>query len=272
MATDASTLLAAIEAQFLAASAGAKQVVETPGFRVHLWTTPDAFYRNVAVPIEPLTDWDAVIPLMAAAFKGHWRVPTLEYLEERWPALGPALERDGYALEARLTAMVCDADTAERASSTRTPAEVRHLSGRTTKPALRAYLTALHDAFEPRFAAKVGESDAARLKLALREGRTRIAIVEDEFGQAIAGANLIGVGGVQGVAGPVAELSGVWTAEAVRGRGLARALTGALLGRFFADGGGLVWLAADNERAAGLYAGLGFRPIGHQLRYSRRHT
>ena len=272
MATDAAALLAAIEAQFLAASAGAAQVVETPGFRVHLWTTPEAFYRNVAVPVGRSIDWAPAIPLMAAAFKGHWRVPTLEYLEERWPELGPALERDGFALEARLTAMACDADTVGRVSGVPAPLAVRHLSGRTPKPALRAYLTALHGAFEQRFPASVGESDAARLKRALRDGRTRITIVEDDLGRAIAGANLVGIGPVLGVSGPVAELSGVWTAEEARGQGLAQSATQALLERFFADGGGLVWLAADQARAAGLYAGLGFHPIGQQLRYSRRHA
>lgn len=272
MTTEAAAFLAAIEAQFLVASGGAEHVVETPGFRVHLWTTPDAFYRNVAVPIGRSADWAGAIPLMAAAFKGHWRVPTLEYLEERWPELRPALELDGFALEARLTAMVCDADTVGRASGVPVPQEARHLSGRTTKPALRAYLTALHGAFEQRFPAKVGESDAARLKLALREGRTRIAIVADDLGRAIAGANLIGVGPVAGVTGPVAELAGVWSAMKARGQGLARTATQALLERFFADGGGFVWLAADHARAVGLYAGLGFRPIGHQLRYSRQHA
>ena len=269
MKIEPSALLAAIEAQFVAACGGAEEIVETGGFRVHLWTTADAFYRNTAVPIERPPDWMPAIPAMAAAFKGHWRFPVLEYLEERWPDLGPALAQAGFACGARLTAMVCDADTAERASGVPSPLEARHLSGRTTKSALLAYLTALHGAFEQQFPAKVDESDAVRLKRALAEDRTRICSVVDELDRPIAGANLIGIDHVAGMARPVAELSGVWTQEAARGRGLARTVSAALLARFFADGGGFVWLAAENARVAGLYARLGFRPIGHQLRYSR---
>ena len=269
MRIEPSAFSAAIEAQFVAACGGAKQIVETAGFRVHLWTTADAFYRHTAVPIDRPADWMAAIGAMVAAFEGHWRHPVVEYLEERWPDLGPALAAAGFACEARLTAMVCDATTAEPSSAVPPPLEVRHFSGKTTKPALRTYLEALHDAFEERFAARVGDSDARRLKLALADDRTRICSVVDAVGRPLAGANLIGIDRVAGMAGPLAELAGVWTLEAARGGGLARAAAGALLERFFADGGAFVWVAAERELAAGLYSRLGFRPVGHQLRYSR---
>jgi ribosomal protein S18 acetylase RimI-like enzyme len=272
MATEPSELLAAIEAQFLGASGACQRIVETPGFRVHLWTAADAFYRNGAVPIVRPPDWEPAIAAMAAAFDVGWRRPALEYLEERWPDLGRALAAAGFAREARLTVMVSDG----RGAATRSAGEaalawgsVCHVAAATPEPALRAYLEALHRSFAQHGAAGVGDADVTSLARALADGRCQIAMIKDEAGSGVAGANLIGIGQVPGVRGPVAELSGVWAAEPARGRGLARTVSAALLARFFADGGGLVWLAAENARVAGLYARLGFRQVGHLLRYSR---
>ncbi len=268
MAIDAARLPAVIEAQFLAASAGADRVIETPQFRVHLWTTPDVFYRHVAVPTERPAAWQPAVAPMLGVFERHRCRPALEYLEERWPELGPALEGAGLAREVRSTAMVCDTIVPEAASAVPAPWRLRHLSGTTPKPVLGTCLAALHGAFEKLFSPGVSERDVLSLERAIALGRTLMAAVEDESGQPIAGASLIGIGRVRGFAAPVGELAGVWTAKAARGRGLARAVTAALLQRFLAQGGGLVWLAADDALAKGLYARLGFRPIGHHVRYS----
>lgn len=272
MRTEALRFLAAIEAQFLAASGSAQRIVETPSFRVHLWTAADAFYRNSAVPIARPPDWGPAIAAMAGAFGGGWRRPALEYLEERWPDLGRALAAAGFACEARLTVMASDGGRAAMRSAgdaARASGSVCHVAAATPEQALRAYLQALHEAFAQHGPAGVGDADVASLARALAEGRCRIGMINDDDGSAVAGATLIGIGHVPGVRGPVAELSGVWTAEPARGQGLARTVSSALLTRFFADGGGLVWLAAENARVARLYARLGFRSIGHQLRYSR---
>lgn len=267
--TTAARHLALSESQFLAASAEAQRIVETPGFRVHLWRTPDTFYRNVAVPTAPLPDWEPAIPAMAAVFREHRRQPMVEYAAERWPQLGPALERAGFAGEVPLIAMACDRSMVERASTVPSGLTLRPLDGSTPIPVLGTYLAALHGLFEARRPLAVGLDEIAPLQRALAAGRTQICMVQGADGRAIAGANLVGIAQVPGIAGPVAELAGVWIAEAARGRGLARLLVGVLLRRFFAGGRGLVWLAADDRLARGLYAGLGFRPIGRLLRYSR---
>ncbi len=272
MKTESDRFLAAIEAQFLAASGNAQRIVETPSFRVHLWTVADAFYRNGAVPVARPPDWGPAIAAMAAAFGGGWRRPALEYLEERWPDLGRALAAAGFVREARLTVMASDdGGPATHVAGEAAPSSgsFRLMAPATPEPALRAYLQSLHVAFAQDQAAGVGDADVASLARALAEGRCRIGIIADEAGRAVAGANLIGIGHVPGVSGPVAELSGVWTAAPARGRGFARTVSSALSARFFADGGGLVWLAAENARVTGLYARLGFREVGHQLRYSR---
>ena len=134
---------------------------------------------------------------------------------------------------------------------------------------LGTYLEALHGVFDEGRPIVVEIDEVARLRLALVRGHTQIDIAMDDSGRAIAGANLVGIGRVAGVAGPAAELAGVWTANNCRGRGVARRLVAGLLQRYFAAGGGFVWLAADDRLAAGLYTGLGFRPVGRLLRYSR---
>lgn len=276
MASDPDDVRAAIEAQFVEACAACGRIVESTGFRVHLWTTADAFYRDVAVPIDRPADWTGPITAMAASFEAAGRRPALEYLEERWPDLAPGLVDAGFVREQRLTAMVRDSGAALRSSGGGFARPgyrfwaLRHLDGSTPEPRLHRYLEALHEAFEPRRPVRVEAREVAGLRRALARGRMRICVVEDTDGAAIAGANLIGIDRVAGVPGPVAELSGVWTAAAMRGRGLGRAVASALLKRFFDEDCGLAWLAAENARATAFYARLGFRPIGHQLRYSRR--
>jgi ribosomal protein S18 acetylase RimI-like enzyme len=238
------------------------------GFRVHLWTTPDAFYRHVAVPTERPAAWQPAIGPMLAMFDLYRCRPALEFLEERWPALGPALERAGLDREARLTAMVCESVVPGPASASRAAWRLRYFSGTTPEPVLDTYLAALHRAFDQGFPAAARQRDMVSLQRAIVEGRALVAGVEDEGGQPIAGASLIGIGRDRGLSAPVGELAGVWTAEAMRGRGLARAVTAALLQRFVLQGGGLVWLAADDALAKRLYPRLGFRPIGHHVRYS----
>lgn len=274
---DATRQLAACEAQFLAASGWAERVVDTLGFRAHLWTMPDPFYRSVAVPIARQSDWAPAIAEMRAVFRALRRQPAVEFSAECWPRLGPALERAGFADGVRLTAMAHDGSTMARlppcppAPAPPCPAAPagRPLDGSTPLFVLGTYLEALHGIFDERRPIVVEIDEAARLRLALVRGRTQIDIVTDDSGRAIAGANLVGIGHVAGIAGPAAELAGVWTAQSVRGRGLARRLVAGLLQRFFAAGGGLVWLAADDRLAAGLYTRLGFRPVGRLMRYWR---
>jgi ribosomal protein S18 acetylase RimI-like enzyme len=64
------------------------------------------------------------------------------------------------------------------------------------------------------------------------------------------------------VAGGWAGLYGVWVDPEHRGRGLARALTGALAVRAVARGTRSVYLQTlhANEPAVGLYSSLGFSP------------
>ena len=55
------SLLARLEAQLHEALAEGSEINETSAFRLHVWRTPDPFYRNVAVPLLPQADWSRAI-------------------------------------------------------------------------------------------------------------------------------------------------------------------------------------------------------------------
>jgi ribosomal protein S18 acetylase RimI-like enzyme len=260
MTIDAATLLAAIETQLLTALARGATIVETRAFRIHLWPSPDPFYRNVALPVRQPADWQSAIAEMVAAFARAGRAARLEFLEQRWPELAAALVAAGLRQEPPQTVMVCTG----RPPSAPGPA-VTVLGKAAVAPGFAArYLEALHEAFEQPLESATLADEAARLERDVAAGACIVAAITDEDGRMVAGGSLIGAVPPESSARPVAELAGVWTAREWRRRGLASRATAALLDRFLAGGRSLVWLSAESERTAALYARLGFRPIDRQ--------
>ncbi|GAB2573951.1 hypothetical protein GCM10027168_03720 [Streptomyces capparidis] len=94
-----------------------------------------------------------------------------------------------------------------------------------------------------------GSVDALRERL--RSGRTVMYAAHGPQGP-------VAVGSHQQV-GDVSEVVGVGTLPAARREGLAAAVTSALAGDALARGAGLVFLSADGEAVARVYARLGFR-------------
>jgi ribosomal protein S18 acetylase RimI-like enzyme len=256
---------AAIESQFLDAVARGAEILETPAFRVHLWPRPGPFYRNVAVPTRRPVDWRPAIAAMQAAFAAAGRVPRLEYLDDRWPDLGPALDAAGLVETGRLRVMV----TSEPPAVAPDGPPVRFMDMVPSRSRLEAYLLAVQDAFEQLTDPQALAGEIAGLRAELAGGGCRIATIMAADGSFLAGASLIGIGQFGSGSGVrIAELAGVWTAVAQRGGGLATRVAAEIVDRFVAGGNALVWLAAETERAAALYARLGFQPIGWQRNYS----
>lgn len=248
---------AAIEAQLLDALAGSgAEPVEAGGFRVHLWHQPDPFYRNVAVPVARPADWPPAIRLMDGVFRAAGRPARLEFTEERWPDLALALGDAGFVRRQRMPVMILDRP------GTGAPASEVELLGPGTAPDLvAATLDALNAAFGQSMTESTRAAETRQMIQDLGSGRTRVAVVLMD-GDPVAGACLIGNG-------RAAELAGVWTAPGYRRCGLGTAACRALLDRFLTDGGRFAWLGAHGDAARALYARLGFRPVGHQLDYSR---
>lgn len=270
-ATDGAALLAAVEAQFLAAMATGARCVETEAFRVHLWPEPDPFYRNVAVPTCQPDDWAPAIAAMRQTFAAADRLPRLEFIEERWLDLAAALSEAGFVAASRMPVMI----TTNRPSSAlavdrSNDRQVIHFDGSTANDVLERYLEAAHAAFEQKLAPATRRREVVLLANDLAQGRCRICVIVNDAGDILAGAGLIGIAFLPIESGepvPIAELAAVWTATAHRGRGLAGVVATAVVDRFAASGG-VAWLGAKGERSAALYSRLGFREIGHQHNFS----
>ncbi len=274
-ATDSAALLAAVEAQFLAAMSTGARCVDTLAFRVHLWPEPDPFYRNVAVPTRQPAEWTPAIAAMRQAFAAVDRLPRLEFIEERWPDLAAALSDAGFVSASRMKVMVAtDRLGSTLAVDRSSDRQVIHLDGSTANDVLERYLEAAHAAFEQPLAPATRRREVVLLASELAQERCRISVIVNGAGDILAGAGLIGIALLPIKGGepvPIAELAAVWTAAAQRGRGLGSLVAAAVVDRFAASGG-VAWLGANGARSAALYGRLGFRAIGHQRNFSEPDT
>lgn len=251
-----SVLLRRLETQLLAALAEGSEIVETSAFRLHVWQTPDPFYRNVAVPVVAGADWRAAIEELRAVCARHDRRPRVEFFAELWLGLDRSLARAGFAVEARAPVLTTAAAPIAEPEPGRM---VQRLGPATPRPILQAWLeTAAGTFHEP--AAILAPGELERLQDGLATGSVRSAVVFED-GAPVSGASLSG-------RGPVAELLGVWTTPAHRRRGLASLVCRDLLAEFFATGGELVWLTASSAASRVLYERLGFERCGTHLDYA----
>jgi ribosomal protein S18 acetylase RimI-like enzyme len=258
-AAKAVPLLRRLAEQFAAAVAEGSDTHEIEGFRVHLWASPDPFYRNVAIPVDAACLEPASVAHMQDLFAAHARTPRLEFFAELWPGLAPVLESAGLTLDRKAQVMVRHADDEPSAP---VGGEAVLLDASEQRVPLQAFLAAAAAVFTETGPLSLDEVD--RLAAGLAQG-TIAAATSLQGREPVAGASLIRVGSV-------AELAGVWTLPDWRRRGLARACCRLLLERFFADGGEIAWLSAGDPGGEALYRQLDFRPCGTQLNYSRPPT
>ena len=221
-------------------------------FRAFFSASPEPFL-SLALPYEAVTNWDASIPALEAAFAARGRVPRLEIFRELYPALGPALERAGFTLDDTAPVMALSAED----FSPVTP-DPDYLPLRAERGMLETFLHAQNRAYG-------GLGDGAlgwlpHLSAGLRGGHIVGAALRQN-GELVAGATVL-------LGGDVGELAGVWTGASLRRRGLARRVCESLVSAFFGSGGTLCWLSAAPE-AVGLYRRLGFIEVGTQLNYSK---
>lgn len=247
-------LWARIEGQLRRGCSQGSRVVPTEAFDIFLWDSGALFYRNRALPVRSPRVWAPAIAEMVRRFEEVDRTPRLEFLAERWPELGPALEVAGFRREGDAPVMLLARPPAAMTSEV----ETRLLDG-TDERMLGAVLDGLERAFDLSIE-PFTEAERVQLGRELRAGTTQAAVAAYR-GQPVAGAQLVGVGAE-------AELAAVWTDPEWRRRGLAGAVCSALLRAFFQGGGELVWLSAPEPEAQALYRGLGFVPVATQLNYA----
>lgn len=214
---------------------------------------------NYAMPITEPDEPDGFLKALAPLrqlFADRQRRLRLEFTEELWPTLAHAVEQDGLEQVAREPLMICRAEAFQPAP----PSDVRItlLTPDADEAALTAFLRVRDDDLaetEP-----VGTEQVQRLREALRADNDwyALATLEGRFiGTGRCAASAIGWG----------EISAIVTQPDFRRRGVALAVTSALVQRYLDAGGTLAWLSAANPTAQRVYARLGFSIVGNLLNY-----
>ena len=210
---------------------------------------------SFAVPTVADADWIAAIAPLTDAFVARHRIPRIEHFAELQTDLAAVLERAGLDRLSHQQAMAADPGSLKRR---RLPADasVRFLDP--DQPEQIAELMALQQvAFGLPDGARNDSDWRAFLERAVDDGTVLAAM-------AVVGDQAVSCIGLQ-IGGSGAEVTGVATRPGWRRRGLASALCGIALDRFFAQGYDLAWLSAADPVAGAVYRRIGFRPVGTLL-------
>ena len=214
--------------------------------------------RNFAVPDDGAAPGAADISALVAFFRGHDRIPRLEFIEASAPAVTPALLAAGFTAEARTPVMACVP------GMTLTP---RRPAGVTVREAagdadLAAAVGVQHHAYaEP----SPGPQDIARIRAMTARGGVVTVAVDDQSGS-VAGTGLVDVPAPESGTG---ELAAVGVLTAFRRRGIASAVSAHLARTAHARGIKVVFLEAlpDEEE---IYRRTGFADVSAKAWLSLR--
>nr|WP_055502363.1 GNAT family N-acetyltransferase [Nonomuraea pusilla] len=226
-------------------------VVETGGFVAGFDPGTTSPYVNYATPLPGATPAASDVAALVAAFRERGLKPRLEFAPDAAPAVEPALREAGFTVEEVHEYLVCDAGTLARPASSGLLVETP-----STDDDYTAIDAALAEAFGGVFASS--PEGAARLRR-VQEGGGAVRFVRAPDGGCAGGASC------SAPAAGTAELAGVGTRPAFRGRGIAAAVTAALTEAMLAQGAATVWLEYGGEGSRRVYERVGFRPQGTRL-------
>ncbi|MBP8539809.1 GNAT family N-acetyltransferase [Streptomyces sp. MK37H] len=227
-------------------------LVEVGGFVAGFDPGTTSPYINYATPLPGARPTARDVMELIEAFRVRELKPRLEFAPDAAPEVEPALRGAGFGVEATHAYLVC---TPERLAVPRDTAAVP-VAVPATDEDYRAIDAALSEAFAGEFAAS--EEGAARLRRVQEDGGA-IRFVRAPDGGCAGGATC------SAPAVGTAELAGVGTRPAFRGRGIAAAVTAALTGTMFARGARSVWLEYSGEGSRRVYERVGFQPRGTRL-------
>jgi ribosomal protein S18 acetylase RimI-like enzyme len=193
----------------------------------------------------------AALPALREAFAVRGRVARVEYFAELAPELDAVLEADGWSRSERMPVMTCTPD-GHLSPPTPEGMTIERVGPGSTDALIAEYYEAQQLGFE----------DHEEITDALIE---RFRRAESYAVAGRLGGRLAGVANGTPIELGVVEVGGVATLPALRGRGIAGALTAASVSAAFAAGAELAWLTAADERAERIYARAGFSVAGTQL-------
>jgi ribosomal protein S18 acetylase RimI-like enzyme len=253
--SDVPSLIAAHMRAAAARKPGAKAGPFTVGLDEH----SDHPMRNFAVPDDGAAPSAADISALVAFFRGHDRIPRLEFIEASAPAVTPALLAAGFTVEARTPVM------ASVPGMTLTP---RQPVGVTVREAaddadLVAAVGVQHHAYsEP---SPPGPEDIARIRTVSARGGVVTVAIDNESGSVV-GTGLVDV---PSPGAGIGELAAVGVLTAFRRRGIASAVSAHLARTAHARGTTVVFLEAlpDEEE---IYRRVGFADVSSKAWLSLR--
>ncbi len=241
------------------AAALTHDMVELPPFVLFFSPNDDLRYYNYGAPIEPISQLAAeTVTSVRDTFAARRRLLRFEFIEEAAPGLAEALAAAGLIEEGRNPLLVCTRD------SFRPAAAVPGLTiGRLTPEAPRADLAAFISVQGQGFgeAERIEPTDAQIEDLRVRTGQGScyfLALLDDRP---------VAVGAYTAPLDGFTELVGIATLAECRRRGIAGALTAAMVQAAFRAGVEVAFLSAADERAGRVYERVGFRLYATALAY-----
>ena len=247
------SLIERIQSQLRASAAATFDAFAIPPFTCY--TNPDDSDPgyNYAIPDEPiLADPGQPLDDLASFYRSRGCVPRFEFLETYAPSLVSVLLARGYRLEMRSYLMTCTPTDGLRPSSI-PGGRVRALSAASPLSDFQAMMTVQSRSF--------GAADAPETTTEQAE-QFRRRFAASTFFVAELDGQIVSAGGFTPPATGAAEVVGIATLPAYRGRGMAGLLTSEIAASAFSQGVDLLFLTAGDEAAGRVYGRVGFRPAG----------
>ncbi|MGW5349059.1 GNAT family N-acetyltransferase [Streptomyces sp. NPDC004031] len=224
---------------------------EVGGFVAGFDPGTDSPAVNYATPLPGAEPSAHDVAALVAAFRERGLLPRLEFAPEAAPAVAPALRAAGFRTEAVHDYLVCTPATLTAPAA----------SVRVETPCAEADFAALDAALGEAFGGPpVSSAEGVERLRRIQESGGAVRFVRLPDGTGCAGG-----GSCSAPAVGTAELAGLGTRPAHRGRGIAAAVTADLTSALFASGASSVWLESSGPDAARVYARIGFRRTGTRL-------
>lgn len=214
-------------------------------------------YLNYAIPEEGATPSVADVRALVAAYRERDRRPRLEYITVLAPGVEPVLLSEGFTVEGRLPLMTCGSASDVR----ELVVDGIELVAPSSEDEYRAAASVQWEAYEEQ--GHVPQHAVDALSRAVEAGGI-VVLARDLETQEPAGA-----GACTAPHNGLAELTSVGVRAPFRRRGIAAAMASRLAEQAFAMGMTGVFLMADGEPEARIYARAGFVSQSEVLHVSR---
>lgn len=250
---------AILQAYMRAAAAGTHDAVEVPPFELFFNPNDALRFYNYGVPAEPVRDISPeTMARLRAEFARRERLLRFEFIEQYAPHFGAALAAAGLVEEGRNPLMVCTPETFHPAPLVPS-LEIRPLAPASPSADLAAFISVQGRSFGEEDRVEATDAQVEDLRRRSGQGSSYfLGLLDGE--PVVAGAYTAPLDGFT-------ELVGIATLAEYRRRGIASALTAAMIRTAFRAGVRIAFLGAADERAGRVYERVGFRPYATALAY-----